>query len=83
VAHEADDVCFHVTDQGPGIPAEAQEWIFEPFERFDHDSGVGAGLGLPVSRRLAELLGGRLTVHSRVGEGARFTLTLPAAPPGV
>jgi signal transduction histidine kinase len=83
VAHEGDGVCFHVTDQGPGIPAEVQEWIFEPFERFDPESGVGAGLGLPVSRRLADLLGGRLTVQSRVGEGAKFTLTLPAASPGV
>jgi signal transduction histidine kinase len=83
VAPEPEGVTFRVVDHGPGIPADVQAWIFEPFERFDPDSGVGAGLGLPVSRRLAELLGGRLTVESRVGEGASFTLTLPAAPPGV
>jgi signal transduction histidine kinase len=77
VALDSEGVSFRVVDHGPGIPAEVQAWIFEPFERFDPDSGVGAGLGLPVSRRLAELLGGRLTVQSRVGEGATFTLTLP------
>jgi signal transduction histidine kinase len=83
VAPEPEGVTFRVADHGPGIPADVQAWIFEPFERFDPESGIGAGLGLPVSRRLAELLGGRLTVESRVGEGAAFTLTLPAAPPGV
>lgn len=83
VAPEPEGVSFRVVDHGPGIPADVQAWIFEPFERFDPDSGIGAGLGLPVSRRLAELLGGRLTVESRVGEGASFTLVLPATPPRV
>jgi signal transduction histidine kinase len=78
-----DGVTFRVADHGPGIPPEIQSWIFEPFERFDPHSGIGTGLGLPVSRRLAELLGGHLTVESRLGEGARFTLTLPTAPPAV
>ena len=80
VATEGDEIIFRVLDRGPGIPADVQAWIFEPFERFDTESGIGTGLGLPVSRRLAELLGGRLTVESRVGEGATFTLTLPATP---
>jgi signal transduction histidine kinase len=83
VAAEGDEITFRVVDRGPGIPADVQAWIFEPFERFDTESGVGTGLGLPVSRRLAELLGGRLTVESRLGEGATFTLTLPTAPPQV
>ena len=83
VATEGDEIVFRVLDRGPGIPADAQAWIFEPFERFDTESGVGTGLGLPISRRLAELLGGRLTVESRVGEGATFTLTLPMRPPQV
>jgi signal transduction histidine kinase len=73
-------VQFEVRDEGPGIPHELQERIFEPFERFDPHSGIGTGLGLPVSRRLAEVLGGRLTVSSAAGEGAAFTLTLPAKP---
>lgn len=71
---------FLVRDEGPGIPAEAQERIFEPFERFDPHSGVGTGLGLPVSRRLAEVLGGRLGVQSAPGKGATFTLELPVQP---
>ena len=74
-------VAFRVSDHGPGIPTELQERIFEPFERFDPHSGVGTGLGLPVSRRLAEVLGGRLTVESVVGRGATFSLSLPLAPP--
>jgi signal transduction histidine kinase len=75
------EVTFGVTDQGPGIPADLHERIFEPFERFDPHSGLGTGLGLPISRRLAAVLGGRLTVASSVGRGATFTLTLPRVPP--
>lgn len=71
---------FFVRDQGPGIPADVQERIFEPFERFDPLSGEGTGLGLPVSRRLAEVLGGRLEVESAAEHGAVFTLTLPLRP---
>jgi K+-sensing histidine kinase KdpD len=71
---------FVVQDEGPGIPVDLQERIFEPFERFDPHSGIGTGLGLPVSRRLAEVLGGRLTVSSTLGNGAAFTLTLPNQP---
>ena len=74
-------VVFRVSDHGLGIPTELQERIFEPFERFDPHSGVGTGLGLPVSRRLAEVLGGQLTVESVVGRGATFSLSLPLAPP--
>lgn len=72
---------FHVRDEGAGIPPEAMDRLFEPFERFDPHSGVGTGLGLPVSRRLAEVLGGNLTVKSSPGEGATFILELPLHPP--
>ena len=68
-------------DRGPGIPLDDQARIFEPFIRHDPESGLGSGLGLPVSRRLAELLGGRLTVHSVLGAGATFTVALPRTPP--
>ncbi len=76
------EVRLGVIDHGPGIPPELQARIFEPFERFDPHSGLGTGLGLPVSRRLAEVLGGGLTVRSEAGRGATFTLTLPLGPPG-
>ena len=81
VAAVDSEMRFAVTDRGPGIPPELQGRIFEPYERFDPHSGGGTGLGLPVSRRLAEVLGGRLTVESEVGRGATFTLALPVAAP--
>ena len=69
---------FSVIDHGPGVPAELRDRIFEPFERFDPHSGVGTGLGLPVSRRLAEALRGTLTVEETPGGGATFILKLPS-----
>jgi signal transduction histidine kinase len=85
-------VQFHVTDTGPGIPENLHEVIFEKFSqghaRVSYQHG-GTGLGLSLSRALAQLLGGTLTVRSRVGEGSTFTLSLPlqippkAAPPFV
>ncbi len=76
-----DEVLLHVIDRGRGISQDDQTKIFEPFIRVDPESGLGSGLGLPVSRRLAELLGGRLTVHSDLGRGATFTIALPRRPP--
>ncbi|RKJ96805.1 sensor histidine kinase [Alicycliphilus denitrificans] len=71
---------FHVTDTGPGIAPELHEVIFEKFSqgnaRVSYQHG-GTGLGLSLSRALATLLGGTLTVQSSPGEGARFTLALP------
>lgn len=67
-----------VTDQGPGIAAVDQQRIFERFERAGSHVG-GTGLGLAISRRLARSMGGDVTLESTPGEGARFTLSLPAA----
>ena len=75
---EAERVRFSVIDHGPGVPVEQRDRIFEPFERFDPESGHGTGLGLPVSRRLAEALGGSLTVEETPGGGATFTLKIPS-----
>ena len=70
-------VRVRVVDRGAGVPLDLRDRIFEPFERFDPHSGLGTGLGLPVSRRLAEVLGGTLTVEDTAGGGATFVLSLP------
>lgn len=77
VEHSAAGLRVRVVDRGPGVPVDLRDRIFEPFERFDPHSGSGTGLGLPVSRRLAEVLGGRLTVEDTPGGGATFVLALP------
>ncbi|HEU4631666.1 MAG TPA: PAS domain S-box protein [Gemmatimonadaceae bacterium] len=68
---------IEVTDTGPGIPPEKHETIFQEFTRLDPDAPHGAGVGLAISRRIARLLGGDVTVESEVGRGATFTLWLP------
>jgi CheY-like chemotaxis protein len=72
---------IQVLDTGPGIAAEAMGQLFVPFERLGNEqSGVeGAGLGLPLSRRLAEAMGGTLDVASELGQGSRFWVELPVA----
>ena len=75
---ESAHTMFAVIDHGPGVPPELRERIFEPFERFDPHSGLGTGLGLPVSRRLAAALGGSLTVEETPGGGATFNLKIPS-----
>jgi signal transduction histidine kinase len=67
-----------VSDQGPGVAKGDEQRIFERFER-SHSNDGGTGLGLAISRRLARSMGGDVTLDSAPGEGARFTLTLPAA----
>ncbi len=68
-----------VADQGPGIDAEQQNKVFEKFERLGRSGDGGSGLGLYISRRLARAMGGDLTVESALGQGARFTLSVPLA----
>ena len=69
---------IEVIDQGAGIPEEVLPKIFEPFERGKMDKvPTGLGLGLYISRQLAEAHGGTLTVRSKPGEGATFIFTLP------
>jgi signal transduction histidine kinase len=72
---ENGSVWVTVSDSGPGIPAAERERIFRPF--FTRN-GQGTGLGLAIASELAEALGGRLSVDSSPGEGARFELRLPA-----
>jgi signal transduction histidine kinase len=74
-----------VDDQGPGVPADAREAIFEPFARLPGSrtrADAGSGLGLAIARRLAELHGGTLVATDAPGGGARFVLSLPAGASG-
>jgi PAS domain S-box-containing protein len=70
-----------VADTGPGIAPEAIGSLFQPFNRLGHErSGIeGTGIGLAVSRGLAEMMGGGLEVRSTPGRGSVFTLVLPVA----
>jgi signal transduction histidine kinase len=72
-----DAVVIAVHDEGPGIARADQERIFEEFVQLPGATTGGTGLGLPISRRLAELLGGALTVVAEPGEGSTFYVTLP------
>jgi signal transduction histidine kinase len=75
---DGDQVEIAVADNGPGISAAEQEAIFEEFEQAsDGRNAEGTGLGLPLSRRLVELHGGRLWVESEPGHGSTFRFTLP------
>ncbi|QYJ06137.1 sensor histidine kinase [Qipengyuania flava] len=68
-----------VADQGHGLEPEQQERVFEKFERLGRSGDGGSGLGLYISRRIARAMDGDLTVESAKGQGARFTLSVPAA----
>lgn len=79
---EGEWISFVVSDTGIGIPNEHLERVFREFEQVPNAlqaAARGVGLGLPLSRNLAELLGGTLTVTSAPGVGSRFTLRLPIA----
>jgi signal transduction histidine kinase len=83
VAHlegRAEDVVIEVSDDGPGIPPDEQERIFERFYRSSTvhaQRQLGTGLGLPIARALVELHGGRVSVESTLGQGSTFRITLP------
>lgn len=72
---------IHIDDNGPGIAATTRETLFQPFGKGPHSSphGFGAGVGLPICRRIVEAHGGTLRVDSD-GTGTRVTIELPAEP---
>jgi signal transduction histidine kinase len=71
-----------VSDNGPGVPADQRERIFEPFVRLPRRPRSGTGLGLAIVRRTIESHGGTITCEPSPTGGARFTLRLPADPAG-
>jgi signal transduction histidine kinase len=76
---EANGYLVRVADNGKGIRPEELERIFEKFRQGSggHEKPVGTGLGLPISRRIIQHLGGRIWVESTLGSGATFSFFLP------
>ena len=72
-----DGVLLIVEDEGPGVPDELKEVLFEPFRQGDESSGRGVGIGLSLVQRFAELHGGSARIEDHDGGGARFVIDLP------
>ena len=81
-----DEILFEIRDTGIGIPEEKISILFQPFSRVDESfssRSEGAGLGLAISKRLVEMMGGKIWVQSEVGKGSTFSFTIKAkAVPG-
>ena len=81
---DGDCVRLTVSDSGPGIPEDMREQIFEKFSQLDSSvtrEHGGAGLGLAITKELAQMLGGEITLESEEGKGSAFVVTLPRAAP--
>lgn len=76
-----DQICFHIVDTGIGISAQQMQKLFQPFTQASATTSRlygGTGLGLTLSRHLARMMGGDITVASELGQGATFSVQLPA-----
>jgi len=77
-----DWILLSVSDTGIGIPADKLDHVFEEFSQADNSTTRnfgGTGLGLPISRRFCQMMGGDITIQSEAGKGSTFTIELPAA----
>ena len=87
LAMEEAYITLEVTDNGPGIPPDQLDHIFERFYRVDGTGVEGSGIGLALTKELVDVYGGTISVSSAVGKGTTFRLRLPCAlttlPPGV
>ena len=83
LAQLPDGARIEVQDQGPGVKPGDEQRIFEQFERGEKGTGGarGLGLGLYISKQLVEAHGGRISLHSKPGDGTVFTVMLPLVPP--
>ncbi|MFA5939222.1 MAG: ATP-binding protein [Sinimarinibacterium sp.] len=68
---------FSITDTGIGISAEQQQRLFQPFRQVGRPQGGGSGLGLSITRKLTELMGGEVSVDSTPGKGSTFAVLIP------
>ncbi len=76
---DKDILTFKVSDTGQGIPLDQQENIFKPFDRMGAEFSAveGSGIGMPITKKLTELMGGTLGFESEVGKGSCFHIALP------
>lgn len=83
IGRRKDDAVLEVSDDGPGIPPEARERLFDRFYRVPGAAGGGSGLGLALVREVVDWHGGCIEIDSEVGVGSTFTVRLPAAEHGM
>ena len=76
--NDNEEIRIHVIDHGPGIEESRLDEVFHPYVS---SKPGGTGLGLPTTRRIVEVHGGRIALHSKLGAGSDFTIHLPKAPP--
>jgi signal transduction histidine kinase len=76
---EDGEIRLYITDDGPGVPIDEWERVFEPYARAEARTGRGSGIGLFAARRLMDGMGGRVWIEANGFGGSRFVVALPAA----